>query len=360
MPPFVFTGEDIMKKGLLVLVLLLFLSGCSNIPTSVKPVPTENPAKTVTVSCAGDCTLGTDVSFGGRTLPVEVEAQGGDYGWFFRNVLPIFEQDDLTIVNMEGSLTTRGTRQEKTYAFRGDPAYVNILTEGSVEAATLANNHSLDYGEVGLEDTKTALDDAGILWFENLETVVTTVNGVKVGLIGLYDLNGSGLRNISVAMEQVKSQGAELVIVQVHWGIEREGIPTDRQREVGYAAIDAGADLVIGHHPHVLQGVEEYKGKMIAYSLGNFCFGGNQNPTDKDTMIYQQTFYVDNGVVLSKQDYQIYPCSISSESGRNNYQPTPLIGEEGNRVKARIQTLTDQIGGPSLTFAKEEQENLAK
>lgn len=351
MPPFAFVMEGIMKKGIFILALLFSLSGCSILPTSGEPTPTQNPVKTITVSCAGDCTLGTDVSFGGRTLPVEVEEQGGDYGWFFRNVLPIFEKDDLTIVNMEGTLTTRGTRQDKTYAFRGDPAYVNILIEGSVEAATLANNHSLDYGEVSLEDTKTILEEAGILWFENLETVVTTINGVRVGLIGLYDLNGSALSILPVAMEQVKSQGAQLVLVQVHWGIEKEGMPTARQKEVAYAAIDAGADLVIGHHPHVLQGVEEYKGKMIAYSLGNFCFGGNQNPSDKDTMIFQQKFYIENGKVLAKQDYKIYPCSISSETGRNNYQPTPLTGEEGIRVQERIQSLTDRVGGPQLTFA---------
>ncbi len=350
MPPFAMEG--LMKKGILFLVLLLSLSGCSSLPTSGEPTPTENPVKTVTVSCAGDCTLGADVSFMGRTLPQEVVERDGDYGWFFQNVLPIFAKDDLTIVNMEGTLTTRGERQEKTYAFRGDPAYVNILTEGSVEAATLANNHSLDYGEVSLEDTKAVLDDAGILWFENLETVVTSVNGVRVGLIGLYDLNGSALRNIPVAMEQVKSQGAQLVIVQVHWGIEKESIPTARQREVAHGAINAGADLVIGHHPHVLQGIEEYQGKMIVYSLGNFCFGGNQNPSDKDSMIFQQKFYIENGKVLAKQDYKVYPCSISSETERNNYQPTPLTGDEGNRVKEKIQTLSDQIGGPQIKFAE--------
>ncbi len=347
-----------MKKVVLLLSLVFLLGGCGAGKTA-PPVETETSAepedtiKTVTITSAGDCTLGTDVTFGGMTLPREVEQQEKNYSWFFQNVAPIFEKDDLTMVNLEGTLTTRGTRQDKTYAFRGDPEYVKILTEGDVEAVTLANNHSLDYGEVSLADTKDALDEAGIWWVENLNTLVKEVNGVKVGMIGLYDLNYSAPEVLPKAMEQVKKDGAELIVVQVHWGIEGEGVPVARQTEVAHAAIDLGADLVIGHHPHVLQGLEKYKDKMIVYSLGNFCFGGNQNPSDKDAMIYQETFTVEDGKVLPDTQWKVYPCSISSVSGRNNYQPTPLFGEEGARIRNKIQSRTNAIGDLTVNFAEE-------
>ena len=345
-------------KGLIlnfavIAAVLSVLSGCSGAkPTSGEPSAGKAAAQTaerkITISCAGDCTLGTDSAFGGITLPVEAENQGGDYSYFLKNVRPYFENDDLTIVNFEGTLTERGTREDKTFAFRGKPEYTKILTEGSVEAVTLANNHSVDYGSVSMEDTKKYLDEAGIVWFENLNTKVVEVNGVKVGLVGLYALNGSAEGNLPKAMEQVKTDGAELIIVQVHWGIEGDNYPDESQVSLAHKAIDSGADLVIGHHPHVLQGVENYKGKMIAYSLGNFCFGGNQNPRDKDTMIFRQTFTVRDGSVVSDENYEIIPCSISSSSGRNNYQPTPAQGSEKQRIADKIQKFSEGLGGTAV------------
>lgn len=342
------------KRMLLMLTMVMLLTGCEiGISPTQEPKTLEKEVRTITITCAGDCTLGTDVAFGGLTLPKEVEAQEENYGWFLENVRPIFEKDDLTMVNLEGTLTSRGERQDKTFAFRGAPEYVSILTAGSVEAVTLANNHSLDYGEVSLEDTKAALDQVGVWWVENTNTLVKEVDGVKVGMIGLYDLNYSAMDILPKALEQVKSEGAELIMVQVHWGIEGQGVPTQRQKDIAYAAIDGGADLVIGHHPHVLQGLEEYKGKMIAYSLGNFCFGGNQNPSDKDTMIYQETFIVKDGQVLPESKWKVYPCSISSVPERNNYQPTPLFGTDAEAVQKKIQSRTDAIGPLPVNFAEE-------
>ncbi|MGN1162085.1 MAG: CapA family protein, partial [Candidatus Fimenecus sp.] len=118
-----------------------------------------------------------------------------------------------------------------------------------------------------------------------------------------------------------------------------------------------GADLVIGHHPHVLQGVESYKGKMIAYSLGNFCFGGNQNPRDKDTMIFRQTFTVTGSGVASDENYEIIPCSISSTSGRNNYQPTPAEGSEKQRIIDKIQKFSEGLGGTEMKTDASEAKN---
>lgn len=344
----------VMKKLHIIIAISIavLLCGCGAeeaVQTSGEAIETPTVQETeITVTCAGDCTLGTDSAFGGITLPVEAENQGYDYSYFLRNVQPYFATDDLTIVNFEGTLTDRGTREDKTFAFRGKPEYTKILTEGSVEAVTLANNHSGDYGQVSLEDTRKYLDEAGVVWFENLNTRVVDVKGVKVGLIGLYALNGTAEGNLPKAMEQVKADGAEVIIVQAHWGIESNNYPEDSQVSLAHRAIDMGADLVIGHHPHVLQGVEQYKGRMIAYSIGNFCFGGNQNPRDKDTMIFRQTFKVKGGEVTDYSNYEIIPCSISSTSSRNNYQPTPAEGSEKERIMNKIEKFSAELGSVEL------------
>lgn len=292
----------------------------------------------VTISAAGDCTLGTDEYFDYSTsLNAYYSSNGAAY--FLQNVKPVFEEDDLTIVNMEGTLTEETARQDKTYAFKGPAEFADILTEGSVEAANLANNHSHDYGDKSYTDTIAALDAAGITNFGYDRTAVMDVKGVKVGLVGTYELaDGMGCEEEMIAnIKAVEEQGAQIVIVSFHWGLERENYPTENQVNLAHSAIDNGADLVLGHHPHVLEGIEVYKGKNIVYSLGNFCFGGNSNPSDKDTMIFQQTFTVQNGELAEDNVTNIIPCSISSESGYNNYQPTPLEGDEAERVKGRIE-----------------------
>lgn len=344
-----------LKKFIAVFVSLIAaisIGGCGKSEQTSGKVDEKSISQetSITVSCAGDCTLGTDAAFSGGTFTDEVQNQNGDYGYFLKNVKKYFSNDDLTIVNFEGTLTDRGSRQDKTFAFRGSPEYTKILTEGSVEAVTLANNHSKDYGDVSMEDTKKYLDEAGIVWFENLNTKVIDVKGVKVGLIGLYDLNDSAEGNLPKAMQQVKDGGAEVVIVQVHWGIEGDNYPQEKQIGLAHKAIDEGADLVIGHHPHVLQGMETYKGRMIAYSMGNFCFGGNQNPRDKDTVIYRQTFTVKNGKVTDYTNYAVIPCSVSSSSSRNNYQPTPAEGSEKQRIAEKIQKFSDKLGDTRIKF----------
>ena len=185
----------------------------------------------------------------------------------------------------------------------------------------------------------TALDNAGITHFGYDDTAVMDIKGIKVGLVGIYELNDHLGREQQLKdnIAKVKKDGAELVIVIFHWGNETETVPDTNQMTLGRLAIDEGADLVCGHHPHVLQGIETYKGKNIVYSLGNFCFGGNSSPSDMDTMIFQQTFTITSEGVQADNVTNIIPCSISSTDGYNNYQPTPATGDEATRIKAKIQ-----------------------
>ena len=293
----------------------------------------------LTLSVVGDCTLGTDETFDYDTsLNAYYESYGGAY--FLQNVKEIFSSDDLTIANFEGTLTDSEEREDKTFAFKGPASFTSILTEGSVEAVNTANNHSHDYGEQSFEDTLAALDDAGIVHFGYDETAVMDVKGVKVGMVGIYELNDHLGREQQLKdnIAKVKADGAQLIVVIFHWGNETETVPDSNQTTLGRLAIDEGADLVCGHHPHVLQGIETYKGKNIVYSLGNFCFGGNSSPSDMDTMIYQQTFTVDSDGVKENNVTNIIPCSISSAAyeGYNNYQPTPAEGDEATRILEKI------------------------
>ena len=305
-----------------------------------------------TVTFAGDCTLGTDANFNKSTsLPAKYD-EVGDPSYFMKNVYGIFANDDLTIVNLEGTLTDGGSRVDKKFAFRGDPAYTSILTSGDIEAVSLANNHSKDYGDSSYTDTISALDAAGILNFGYDRIAYTEVQGVKVALIGTYELAlGAGIEDEMVGnIKKAREEGAQVVLVYIHWGIEREYVPNSTQMNLGHAAIDAGADLVIGAHPHVIQGYEVYNGHYIVYSLGNFCFGGNSNPADKDCMIFQQTFTVTNGEVAVDGNVKVIPCSISSTSSRNNYQPTPAEGEEAERIMEKIEDSSEKIAAKAASM----------
>ena len=314
----------------------------------------KEPEKvSLTISAAGDCTLGTDENFYYATsLPAKYEAVQ-DPGYFFQKVLPVFSQDDLTIVNMEGILTAEELQREiKQFAFKGDPEYVQILTEGSVEAANLANNHSRDYGEQSYTDTIEIMENAGIPTFGYDRTALLDVKGVKVGLVGTYELaDHMGCEEEMIQnIESLKEQGAQLIIASFHWGIERTNVPNEIQVDLAHSAIDHGADLVLGHHPHVLQGIETYKGKNIVYSLGNFCFGGNSGPNDMDAMIFQQTFTLEDGELVEDNVTSITPVKISGSwaHGVNDYQPTPVEGDIGEGIISRIeeysQSLADQYG----------------
>ena len=308
-----------------------------------KPEKQETPEvqeTTITISAAGDCTLGTDEGFNyKRSFKGKYDAVQ-DPAHFFQNVQPVFAQDDLTIVNMEGTLTEETTREPKQFAFKGDAEYAKILTSGAVEAANLANNHSFDYGKKSYEDTIAALEAEGISSFGYERTAVMDIKGVKVGLAGVYELaehincKQDMLDNIA----SLKEQGAQIIIVSFHWGQEKENVPSDVQVELAHTAIDNGADLVLGHHPHVLQGIGEYKDKNIVYSLGNFCFGGNSAPSDMDTMIFQQTFTVKDGKLQEDNVTNILPCKISSayEEGYNNYQPILAEGEQKEKIFERL------------------------
>ena len=320
----------------------------TTIPTPT-PTPTPSPptdvTKTVLISAIGDNTLGYDDDFRktGRFDTV-LQAEGKDYSYFFKKVYEILSKDDLTIGNLETTFTTATKRASKMYKFHGLPAYANILKEGSVEAVNLANNHTMDYLEAGYEDTMDTLRDYKIPFFGYDNLTVKEVNGVKVGMFGYtgWSFDTAMKENIRSSIQKLKAKGATIIVASFHWGIERDSYPNATQKSIAHFAIDNGVDLVLGHHPHVIQGLELYKGKYIAYSLANFVFGGNRNPSDKDTFILQVKFSRTNHDPFLAS-ISVIPCSVSSIKDRNNYQPTPLKGKERERVIQRINKYSSNV-----------------
>ncbi|HKM35198.1 MAG TPA: CapA family protein [Lachnospiraceae bacterium] len=367
--------------------ILIFLSGCGADPTSEIPTdcslyqmsmdetetleetipdtilteyPHTQPEETesgpnvvaITISAAGDVTLGNHQNQDyARSFNQMYDQQDSVY--FLQNVKDIFSQDDFTIVNFEGVLTFAEEKQEKTYSMKGLPAYVDILTEGSVEAVGFGNNHRLDYLTKGSDDTRETFEEAGITYAYDKITGIYTTKDISIGIVSVNEVSqGAGVEKylqdgIEELMEEDKCQ---LVIVCCHWGIERENYPEEYQMELGKKCIDWGADLVLGSHPHVLQGVELYRGKFIVYSLANFCFGGNRNPVDKDTMIFQQTFTFVDDMKTEDLSAKVIPCSVSSVANKNDFCPTPASGEEYDRILKRI----NQYSAPFSVFFDEE------
>lgn len=369
-------ARTIILADIVLVVLLIFtllLVGCKNLLTGGKKQKEEtaiseemekttkrkNKTVSFTISAVGDCTFGTDENFAYEgSMPAKYD-EVGDFNYFFENVKSVFEEDDLTIVNFEGTLTDSTIREDKQFAFKADKSYAEILTDGFVEAANLANNHSKDYGEQSYNDTMDALDEAGITNFGYDRVAIKKVKGIKVGLVGTYVLaDGLGVKDsMEKNIQDLKDEGAQVIIASFHWGEEKAEYPNDVQVKLAHAAIDAGADLVLGHHPHILQGIEQYKGKNIVYSLGNFCFGGNMYPSDMDTMIFQQTFTLKGGKLQEDNVTNIIPCSISSVEDYNNYQPTPAAGEKETEILNKITQRSQGLSNENTEESDSENDN---
>lgn len=313
---------------------------------SATPKETLAAETSITISLMGDCTLGSAPdSDQYNNFDAYQSVYGIDY--FFQNVKSYLEGDDLSIINLEGALTTAENSASKSDVYKGDPSYVSALSNSSIEAVNLANDHTEDYGTAGLTETQTTLKDAGITTFGNDDTSVLEIKGIKVGLVGIsaIDKQVSECRTqLTNDINAVKEQGANLIIVNFHWGANGETTPDSDQTTLAHAAIDAGADLVVGHHPHVLQGMEVYNGRTIFYSLGNFCDGANMYSDDMDTVIFQPTFTFSAGKELTQTTNSIIPCTISSDSTFNNYQPTPAEDSEKTRIEEKVKELSNQIG----------------
>ena len=292
----------------------------------------------IVISVAGDCIFGTDESFSkGLDFISEAAKYDNDLSHFMKNVRNIFEKDDYTIVNLEAPFTDSNNKSYKgegrVFHFKSPKEFVKILTSSSIEGVTISNNHIYDYGQQGYEDTINVLKDNNVQFCGEGNRIITEIKGVKFAFLGyqVWADNEEIRKMIQNDIEELRSNGVKVIIPYFHWGIEKQYNPYDVQVNIAKFSIDCGADLVLGTHPHVMQTIEAYNGKLIIYSFGNFSFGGNFNPTDKRTFILQCKFNFKNSEYVSTE-FKVIPTMISSVMNRNDYVPTPAEGENKEEI----------------------------
>ncbi len=310
-----------------------------NISQSEEIVAVEDNIKphkvNVIMNFAGDCTLGSDSNFGYKNTFFDV-FDHNTYDYFFSNMQSLFANDDLTIVNLEGTFTDYMVKTPKQFNFRASPEYANIILSGDVDVVNLANNHTKDYGQKGYDDTLQTLKDNNIPFFGYDNYYIYEKEGIKIGFAGLTSIwDGTIEKRIDNAISYFNENECNAIIFTFHWGIERAYKHNETQQRVGRYALDHGADLVVGHHSHVIQDIEEYNGKYIVYSLSNFCFGGNTNPNDKDTFVFNTDFEFEDGKLV-KMTPRVYPAKVSSVNYRNDFKPTLAEGDEYFRILNKI------------------------
>lgn len=311
----------------------------------------EPVKKTILISFAGDFTLGTDTKFAyDSSLPAAFINNGKNYSYFMKNVSNIFSSDDYTLVNLETTFTDSNEKAHKDgdvfYNFKGPKEYVNILTKGSIEGVTIANNHIYDYGKQGITDTVNALKENNVDICGEGYKILRDIKGVKFGFLGYtgWEYSNDLKTKIVNDISELRKQGAQVIIPYFHWGIERSYEPYDVQQNLARFSIDNGADAVIGSHPHVIQSLESYKGKLIVYSMGNFCFGGNSNPPDKRTFIFQVKANIEDDKLKNFQ-YKILPTMISSRNDKNDYIPTLASGDSKGNILKMLNELSLTLNG---------------
>ncbi|MBQ3278053.1 MAG: CapA family protein [Clostridia bacterium] len=297
---------------------------------------------TVTITFLGDCTLGgeekTKTAWFGFVQTVGHEG----FAYPFRNLLSLTGTDDLTVANLEGVLSDRDLpKVKKKYNFIGPTAFTEILREGSVECVTIANNHSHDYDTAGYKDTQSALTNAGIAFF-GTDSVAVWKNSEGL-LIGFLGVSGSLSGNRAVAYrkkaELLKTLGCSAIITVMHAGTEYQATPDGYQNQIVKIAVESGSSLIIGHHPHIVQGYSIVDGVPVVYSLGNCSFGGNGNPRDYDALVVRAELAFEEGE-LASETLRFFPISISGDSRRNNYSPVFLKGEDAARVLKKMEDST--------------------
>ncbi len=304
----------------------------------LSPLPAlgQVPDSTVVLRFGGDLLLAGHYETAAQDSP-SIAFEGFD----------LFHTDDISVVNHECPITSRGTKVTKPYNFRMLPGYARVLPEAGIEVVNLANNHIYDYGKEGLFDTISYLDSLGVLHVgagrtraEARKPVILRLKGHTIGFLGYYGGGeapvagerepGVAPRNLEIIAADIQALRADsvgYVVVILHWGTEKAEYPDNGQRAFAHGIIDAGADAVIGHHPHVLQGIERYRNGIIAYSLGNFVFGGNSRDS-YDTALFE--------IRLSRggAGYALIPVGV------RHWRARELGAEEALRVRNQVKTLS--------------------
>nr|WP_275444506.1 CapA family protein [Paenibacillus sp. ACRRX] len=326
-------------------------TGSMEVKSPLSSLPDDQNGKRLPTGDVVRFTFVGDIINAGKVA--DVVAKSG-YHYPYSYVKSIFQQDDLTIANVETPITKRGVpAQHKEFVYKSSPKMASAMKEAGIDVVNLANNHVMDQGEEGLIDTFAALQGADIRYvgagkngIEAYQPVIVKRNGMSIAVLGFSRVipdvswyagkNKPGLAatyDPTKALESIRKakQAADIVIVVAHWGKEKVDYPVKHQQDLAHAYIDAGADLIIGGHPHVLQGFEPYKGKWIAYSMGNFIFTRATQPKTWETMVLEAECTKNGTCKLQMHPYY-------TELGR----AVPLIGTKGQALISRMESISFQ------------------
>lgn len=312
-----------MKKALLLtLTALLILYACPCL------------GEEITLSFIGDCSLGE--TYQSRNSATSFTATLNQHGmdWPFSLVRDILDADDFTFANLEVALTARTRHVEKAHPLSGPPQNAQALLYSGVDAVNTVNNHCLDFYPEGYLDTLAALDGLAFPHFGTIrrkdlgdqgdQALLREVKGVTIGAVGFSYPMEYNVKLIGNSVRRLKEAGCDLVVVSLHWGLETHPVPEYWQYDFARELIDQGADVVWGHHPHVLQPIQVYNGGVILYSTGNFTFGSMSPTVDRDTGIFQLTYETAEGGPVLRQ-LRVIPCVTT---GAGDYRPYALTAPE--------------------------------
>lgn len=336
-----------MKTKAFCLIFCVLVIMVSSVTTSLGQQPVPPGGTEIVITFGGDCTLASlerirknpETSFDSY-----IHRFGYEYP--FAGLRSVFENDDLTVVNLENVFSDSDEgKRTKTYSFRSPPEFAKILTAGSVEAVNIANNHTVDFGMQGAQSTVQALEAEGVGWFGATDLVTGTwvyeKNGIRIGFTGAYVGYWNGRRaDLRKSFDALKEQDVDLIISSMHGGSEYAKRHDFWQTRMATWMIKEGAALVVGHHPHVLHGVEVMDGRTVIHSLGNLSFGGNPQLKAPLSMVAQVRFLFDANKTYLGHQMTLIPVRPSSTTEYNDYQPVLLEGAEAHEVIALVQSDT--------------------
>jgi hypothetical protein len=291
----------------------------------------------IVLTFGGDCVLASDRKDADSPNSLHAYVKQKGMAWFFSGIKEAFADDDLSVINLECVLADDETGYKKRqHNFRGLPSYTEILREGSIEAVNIANNHHIDYTAAGRKSTIEALENAGIRYSGYTYLDIFEKRGIKIGFGGIREtIYLQDKTKVEKEIKQLKEQGCNYIVYSMHFGKEYDEKHNKLQTEMAHAAIDAGADLVVGTHTHVVQGIEKYKNGTIIYSLGNLVFGGNHNLTEFDAVVAKTTLDFKN-YNLNQAVLELIPVHTSGSYEYNDFKPVFAKGEAAQAILSRI------------------------
>lgn len=301
-------------------------------------------SETLTLTFLGDCSIGDAIQFRKRDTSYHGVIREKGMDWPFSLVSDHLKADDLTIANLEGSMTTLTRHKDTRWPLVIDPSHAGILQSGSIEVVNTANNHALDFFAQGYQDTLDSLDAAGIAHFGTLsppsrtgvnrQTIVER-KGVKIGFVGFTYPQKSDLKLLETAVAELREEGCALVVLSLHWGRETHLIPNHTQYNFAREAMKYGIDLIYGHHPHVVQPIALYEGKPVLFSTGNFTFG-TMSKVDPSTGLFQVEYDL-SGEKPALSKIRVIPCVTT---GTGDYRPTPVTDPKEQQAIFKKLTFT--------------------